>query len=144
MFPRALIINCRRDPLDTCLSIAQTWFAPRTDFPADLADLPAYRADYARLCDHWRTVLGRDRFVDIDYEALVADPEPTARRLIAALGLEWDDACLSPEHNARLVRTSSKWQVRQPVHRASVGRWRAYRPWLGPLATLLPGDQDGP
>ena len=73
--------------------------------------------------DHWREVLPADRFVEVDYEALVADPEPHARRLIAACGLEWDEACLSPHRNPRRIATASLWQARQPIYRTSVQRW---------------------
>jgi hypothetical protein len=60
--------------------------------------------------------------------------------LIAYAGLDWDDACLTPEHNQRVVRTASIWQARQPVYRTSVERWRNYEPWLGELASLRSGE----
>jgi hypothetical protein len=138
VFPRATIIHCRRQPIDTCLSILATYFQPRADFPAEPGDLVFYHQQCARLADHWRAVLPPDRFVDVDYETLVAEPEPATRRLVAALGLDWDDACLRPELNPRVVRTSSKWQVRQPIHGGAVDRWRRYEPWLGELAALVP------
>jgi len=62
------------------------------------------------------------------------------RRIIAACGLAWNDACLRPERNPRTVKTPSKWQARQPIYRNSVARWRRYEPWLGPLRAFL--DQD--
>ena len=76
--------------------------------------------------------------IEVDYEALVADPELHARRLIAASGLEWDDACLAPHRNERPIRTASVWQARQPIYRTSVERWRRYEPWLGELRELAP------
>ena len=100
--------------------------------------LVAYVRAYERLCAHWRRVLPPERFVEIDYEALVADPAPVIRRMVAACGLEWDEACLRPERNTRIVQTASKWQARQPIHRGAVGRWRAYERWLGPLRELVP------
>ena len=143
-FPDAVILHCRRHPIDTCLSISSTYFAPRSDFPATAADLVFYHREYVRLTDHWRAVLPTDRFIDVDYERLVADPEAAARRLVAALDLPWDDACLHPELNTRSVRTSSKWQVRQPIHGGSVNRWRRYAPWLGELAALAPVEVEAP
>jgi tetratricopeptide (TPR) repeat protein len=137
-FPRAMIIHCRRHPIDTCLSMAFTHLAARSDLPVDLADLVFYHRQYERMMAHWRAVLPPDRFIEVDYEALVADPEPIARRLIAALDLPWDPACLSPERNTRAVKTNSTWQVRQPIYRGSVERWRRYEPWLGPLRELVP------
>ena len=135
-FPHAVIFHCRRHPIDTCLSISSTYFAPRSDFPATAADLVFYHREYVRLTDHWRAVLPPESFIDVDYEALVTDSERSARGLITALDLPWNDACLYPELNTRSVRTSSKWQVRQPIHGGSVDRWRRYEPWLGELAAL--------
>jgi hypothetical protein len=135
--PRATIIHCRRSPLDTALSIHQTHFNPRMTFPTGGEALVGYVRACERLCAHWRRVLPAERFIEIDYEALVGEPEPVIRRIVAACGLAWNAACLSPELNRRVVRTPSKWQARQPIYRTAMGRWRAYEPWLGPLRALL-------
>jgi len=136
-FPRALIIHCRRTAIDTALSIHQTHFRPGLAFPTGGAELVAYFRDYQRLIDHWRSVLPADRFIEVDYEDLTRAPEPVIRRIIAACGLAWDDACLRPESNPRAVNTPSKWQARQPIYRTSVARWRRYEPWLGTLRALV-------
>jgi len=136
-FPGALIIHCRRTAIDTALSIHQTHFRPGLAFPTGGEELVAYFRDYQRLIDHWRSVLPADRFIDVDYEDLTGAPEPVIRRIIAACGLAWDDACLRPESNPRAVNTPSKWQARQPIYRTSVARWRRYEPWLGPLRALV-------
>ena len=135
--PRATIIHCRRSPIDTALSIHQTHFTHRMAFPTGGTALVGYMGAYERLCAHWRRVLPPERFIEIDYETLVGDPEPVIRRLIAACGLEWNEACLRPERNGRVVRTASKWQARQPIYRTAVARWRAYEPWLGALRELV-------
>jgi hypothetical protein len=83
-------------------------------------------------------VLPAERFIEVDYEQLVRDPEPAIRPLVAACGLPWDPACLRPENNSRVIKTPSKWQARQPIHRDAIDSWRRYGPWLGPLAALLP------
>jgi tetratricopeptide (TPR) repeat protein len=137
VFPRAVIIHCRRAAVDTALSIHQTHFHPSLAFPTGGAELVMYFRSYHRLVDHWRSVLPQDRFIEVDYEELTGAPEPVIRRIIAACGLEWDDACLRPESNPRAVRTPSKWQARQPIYRNSVARWRRYEPWLGPLSPLV-------
>ena len=134
--PRATLVHCRRHPLDTALSIHQTHFNPRMTFPTGGEVLVGYIRAYQRLCAHWRAVLPPERFIEIDYEDLVAEPEKVIRRLVAATGLEWNPACLHPEHNARTVKTASKWQARQPIYRHAHGRWRAYEPWLGKLSCL--------
>jgi tetratricopeptide (TPR) repeat protein len=139
IFPKARIIHCRRNPIDTCLSIYTNAFAMRWDFASDRGDLVFYYSQYLRLMDHWRTVLPPDRLLDVDYEDLTADPDGTARRLIAFCGLDWDPACLEPELNRDRVSTASLWQARQPIYRHSVERWRRYEPWLGELRQLIPG-----
>jgi Flp pilus assembly protein TadD len=138
-FPRAIIIHCRRAPIDTALSIHQTHFHPGLAFPTGGAELVTYFHGYQRLMDHWRNVLPLDRFIDVDYEDLTRAPEPVIRRIIAASGLAWHDSCLRPELNPRTVKTPSKWQTRQPIYRTSVERWRRYEPWLGPLRALVDG-----
>jgi tetratricopeptide (TPR) repeat protein len=141
-FPRATIIHCRRAAVDTALSIHQTFFHPGLAFPTGGPELVAYFRGYQRLVDHWRSVLPADRFIEVDYEDLTLAPEPVIRRIIAACGLAWHDACLHPESNPRAVRTPSKWQTRQPIYRTSVARWRRYEPWLGPLRALV-DDRSG-
>jgi tetratricopeptide (TPR) repeat protein len=136
-FPRATIIHCRRAAIDTALSIHQTHFHPSMPFPTGGAELVAYVRSYQRLIDHWRRVLPADRFIEVEYEDLTRAPEPVIRRIIAACGLAWHDACLRPESNPRAVKTPSKWQTRQPIYRTSVERWRRYEPWLGPLRALV-------
>ncbi len=136
-FPRATIIHCRRAAVDTALSIHQTYFHPSLAFPTGGAELVEYFGSYQRLTDHWRSALPADRLVEIDYEDLTRRPEPVIRRIIAACGLAWDDACLRPECNPRAVKTPSKWQTRQPIYRHSVARWQRYEPWLGPLRALV-------
>jgi hypothetical protein len=106
-------------------------------FPTGGAALVGYVREYQRLMAHWRTVLSPERFIEIDYEALVERPEAVIRALLAACRLPWSDACLHPQANARAVKTPSRWQARQAIYRSSVGRWRAYEPWLGELCALL-------
>lgn len=136
--PRATLIHCRRASMDIAMSIHRTYFNPHASFPTGGQELVAAIRAVERLAAHWREVLPADRFIEVDYEQLVPDPEPAIRRLIAACDLPWDDACLRPEHNPRVIKTPSKWQARQPIHRDAIESWRRYEPWLGPLAALLP------
>jgi len=140
VFPRAIIIHCRRAAVDTALSIHQTHFHPSMPFPTGGSELVAYFHSYQRLIDHWRSVLPADRFIDVDYEDLTRAPEPVIRRIIAVCGVAWHDACLRPESNPRAVKTPSKWQTRQPIYGTSVARWRRYEPWLGPLSALVDAE----
>jgi hypothetical protein len=141
VFPRARFIHCRRHPIDTCLSIYFTPFSTIPAFASDRDDLVFFYREYLRLMEHWRAVLPRDRFLEVDYEAMTTEPELQARRLVAFCELEWDSACLHPEENKRVVQTASIWQARQPIYRSSVERWRCYEPWLGSLRELLPAPR---
>jgi tetratricopeptide (TPR) repeat protein len=107
VFPRGRIIHCRRHPVDTCLSIYFQNFARRIDFAYDRTDLLAFYSQYQKLMAHWRSVLPADRFLEIQYEELVANREPWTRKMFEFCGLDWDDACLHSERNRRPVRTAS-------------------------------------
>ena len=135
--PGARIIHCRRNPVDTCLSIYATPFGNPLDFAHDRADLVFYYEQYARLMAHWRQVISPDRLLEIDYEALAAEPERVTRIMLGFCRLEWDDACLSHERNEHVIMTPSLWQARQPVYRGAVERWRRYENCLGDFHRLL-------
>jgi hypothetical protein len=137
LMPRARIIHCRRDPIDTCLSIYSTLFNTRVNFAAKKDDLAFCYRQYLRMMDHWRKVLPADIFIETDYERLIADREAETRRLVAFTGLDWTDLCLRPEENTRAIGTASAWQARQPVYATSLERRRHYEPWLGELRELL-------
>ena len=95
-----------------------------------------YYREYRRLMAHWASVLPVPLF-DLHYEELTATQEATSRRLVATCGLDWDERCLHFEDTRRVVRTASVLQVRQPMYRNSVGRWKRYERHLGPLLEEL-------
>jgi hypothetical protein len=136
-FPRATIIHCRRAAIDTALSIHQTHFNPMLAFPTGGAELVAYLRSYRRITAHWREVLPSRQFFEVDYENLTSAPETVIPRIVAATGLDWNQACLHPERNSRVVKTPSKWQARQPIYRDGVERWRRYEGVLGALRELV-------
>lgn len=138
VFPKGKIIHCRRHPLDTCLSIYFHKFTGDFPYAHDLSDLAFYYRQYLRLTAHWRSALPTDCWLDVDYEALVADPQRQARRMMAFLGMPFDAAVLRPQDNPRPVRTSSAWQVRQPVYRTAQGKWQRYAAHLTALMPLAP------
>lgn len=139
MLPNAKIIHVNRNPVDTCLSCFTQLFNLKQDYTYDLEELGRYYVDYARLMAHWRSVLPAGAFLDVQYEDIVADQETQAKQLIAYCGLDWNDACINFHKNKRPIYTASVTQVRQPIYRSSVERWRNYERFLGPLLDAL-GD----
>lgn len=137
LLPNARIIHVQRDPVDTCLSCFTRLFERSQYHSYDQVELGRFYNGYARLMAHWRATLPADAFYTIRYESLVADPEPEARALIAACGLDWDDACLRFHETKRRVRTASVQQVREPMYATSVAKWRVYEKHLGPLLRTL-------
>jgi tetratricopeptide (TPR) repeat protein len=139
--PNARIIHTRRDPIDTCLSCYSKLFEAEIPYAYDLGELGRHYCGYDALMTHWRRVLPAESMLDVQYEELVADFEPQARRIVAHCGLDWDDACLSFYKTERVVRTASVTQVRQPIYRTSVGRWRPPQDVLLPLLDGLSFDR---
>ena len=141
--PNATIIHAVRDPLDTCVSCFSILFGDQS-FTYDLAELGRYYRHYRALMAHWRAVLPPHRFIDVQYEELVGDLESVARRIVAYCGLAWDARCLDFHRTERAVRTASASQVRRPIYRSSLGRWRRYQKFLQPLIAELDCDQACP
>jgi len=137
MFPQARIVHTRRHPMDTGLSIYSHHLnAARLPYSTSLEGIGHYTGQYRRLMAHWQQHFGADIHT-VDYEHLVRDPRTELERLLAFLGLPWDEACMNFHSRASTVKTASYWQVRQPLHRRSAGRWQNYRQQLQPLADAL-------
>ncbi len=136
LFPRAHIIHCLRDPMDTCLSCYFQNFSTRNFFSFDLARVGHYHRQYERLMAHWKEVLDLP-MLEVRYEEHVADPERVCRRMLDFLELDWDPACLRFHESRRFMRTASKDQVRKPIYTSSSGRWQNYEKHLGPLIEAL-------
>lgn len=135
--PNARVIVVRRDPRDNLLSIYRNRFPERAHHYAyDLRALAEYYATFVEVIDFWRAEVP-DAFTEVQYEDLVANPEEQSRRLIAACGLEWQDACLDIQNNQREVRTLSVYQVRQPISGKSVKAWQHYEKELAPMIDIL-------
>jgi tetratricopeptide (TPR) repeat protein len=140
--PNAKLIHVRRDPLDTCLSCFARLFAgPHLSYTYDLGELGRYYRGYEKLMAHWRRVLPHGVMLEVQYEELIADFAPQARRIVAHCGLEWDERCLAFHATQRPVRSASAAQVRQPLYASAVGRSRAYAAMLGPLMEALGSKQ---
>jgi tetratricopeptide (TPR) repeat protein len=136
VLPNARMIYVQRDPIDTCLSCYFTQLSSAHNFTWDLADLAHYYREHQRLVAHWRSVLPAGTLLDVPYAELVEDQERWTRKILDFIGLEWDESCLKFHTAERPVMTASFWQVRQKMYNRSVGRWRRYEKYIGPLREL--------
>ncbi|HWY86754.1 MAG TPA: sulfotransferase, partial [Gemmataceae bacterium] len=135
LFPRARIIHCRRDAIDSCLAC---YFQNFHDliFAWSLEDIGACYRSYEKLMAHWSRVLPL-ACLDLCYEELVHDQEGVTRKLLDFCGLNWDERCLKFYNTRRVVRTASSLQVRKPISAHTIGRWTHYRDHLEPLFRAL-------
>lgn len=136
LFPRARVIHVKRDPLDTCLSCYFQQFNDAHAYTHDLATLGKYYKLYEAMMRHWERALTLP-LLEVRYESLVENQEIESRRLIAFCGLEWDERVLRFHETRRNVATPSFEQVRQPMYKKSVQRWRNYEPHIAPLLAAL-------
>ena len=137
LFPHAAILHVHRNPVDCCFSCYTLRFSQGHEYAFDLETMARQYNRYRQLMRHWESVLPAGRILDVSYETLVSQPETTLRDVLAHLSLPWHPACLHPEQVHRPVRTASLIQVRKPVYRTAVGRWKPYAEWLKPLIDAL-------
>ncbi|MBT4891122.1 MAG: tetratricopeptide repeat protein [Rhodospirillales bacterium] len=137
LFPKAKFINCKRDPADTCLSNYFThygWNSIRYSY--DLKTLGLYYRLYELIMKHWRKNLPAP-ILDIVYEDMIESPEESARALVGFCELEWNDNYLAHEKAEGKFATASIAQVRQPLYRTSINKWKSYEKYLTPLLEQL-------
>jgi tetratricopeptide (TPR) repeat protein len=139
LLPRAKIIHCKRNMLDTSLSCYFQHFAQVMPFSRNLQDMGFYCREYSRIMKHWHEVLP-SQILDVNYDDMVADHEGMTRKILEFVELEWSDECLDFHKTKREVRTASTWQVRQPVYKSSLDRWKHYDEFLAPLRQGI-GDE---
>ena len=136
MFPKATVFHTKRDPMDTCLSIFRKNFGGFHPYSYDLTELGQHYRQYQAFMKHWHKVL--PGYVhDIQYEAVVADPENQIRRILDICGLDFHEDCLNFHKTERAVRTASNAQVRRPIYKSSVKAWKKYETQLEPLCAAL-------
>ncbi len=139
VFPNARIIHCVRDARDTCLSCYFNDFQGAHSYAYDLVTLGQYYRLYQKIMEHWQSVPGLP-FHTLAYEQLVSNQEIETRRLLGFCGLDWDAHCLEFHNSGRYVETVSYNQVRQPMYRSSLSRWKRYEQHIGPLLSALGPD----
>jgi tetratricopeptide (TPR) repeat protein len=138
--PDARVICLRRHPADTVLGNYRQLFATQFSYYAYAYGLETAADYYVKFDDLMRTFaesLPQDRFCEVSYEAIVDDLEREARRLLDFCGLTFEPECLAFHENAAPVATASAAQVRQPIYRSALGRWKRYRPGLDPALRVL-------
>lgn len=134
--PNARVIHLRRNAVDSCYAMYKTLFRMGYPFSYSLQETGRYYIAYHRLMAHWRAAMP-GFFLDVDYEDLVVNTRRQVQRMLDYLGLPFDEACLAPHRSEAPVATASAAQVRRPIHRESVGRWRYFKQHLAPLANKL-------
>lgn len=137
--PNAKMICLRRDPMDSCVANFRQLFAlssPSYNYSFDLLDTGRYYLLFDRLMAHWRETMP-GRILEIHYEDVVEDQKAATERLLDHCGLEWEEDCINFERNAAPVSTASAVQVRMPIYRTSLQRWKRYGALVGPLRELL-------
>lgn len=140
MFPKAKILHSARSAPDNCFSIFANGFAGSAlNFSYDMENIGRHYRICMEMMDHWREVIPADSLYEVSYETLTGNPEEETRKLLEFCGLEWNDACLNFYKSKKAVQTSSLSQVRQPIYRSSVERWKRYEKHLQPLIDAL-GD----
>jgi len=128
----------RAHPFDTCLSIYFQNFFQYWSLRNDLDDLAHYYSEYLRVTRHWRAVLPATTLLEVPYEALIEEPGRAGlRRMLDSSVCRGTAKCLDFHQTDRVVITASKWQVRQKISAASVGRWRHYEQYVAPLRHLM-------
>lgn len=132
MLPGARVIRCERDPRDIAVSCYFNLPGDRAHYSDDLATFGRFWRVCEGLMEFWES-LGMMRLMRVKYETLVGDAEGESRRLVLFMGLDWDDRCMRFFENKRVARTASLDQVRRPMYSSSIGRWKHYARFLGPL-----------
>ena len=137
LFPNAKFINTRRNPVDTCWSAFTKLFKDDMPHSYDFGELGRYYLKYDALMAHWQAVLPPGTIKTVVYEEVVDNVEACARELVDFVGLPWDPACLAFHQSDRPIKTASVVQVRKPVYRSSLERWRRYGAEIQPLVDVL-------
>jgi hypothetical protein len=134
--PNATIINLQRAPMDTCYAIYKQLFVDAYPFSYDLEELARYFVAYDGLMQHWNEVLP-GVIHTIQYEELVGDIEGKTRQMLSACDLDWQAQCLKFYENKEASTTASTAQIRRPVYKSSVGKWKDYEEYLQPAVEIL-------
>jgi len=137
--PNAKIIDARRYSLDCCFSMFKQLFAQGQEFTYGLEEAGSYYNSYVKLMHHWDQVLP-GKILRVNNEDVIDDLEGQVTRMLDFLGLPFEEECISFYETDRSVRTASSEQVRRPVNKDGMARWRPYAQYLKPLINVLDDD----
>ncbi len=136
LFPAAKIIECRREPIDNCLSCYIQNFSRGHEYSNDLSDMAFAYKEYERIMNYWHENLPV-KIYRCQYEDIIENHESSVRKLLEYCELEWDDAVKEYYNTPREIQTASVVQVRQPLYNTSIKRWEKYKKHLKPLIEEL-------
>lgn len=135
LFPNASIIHVMRNPLDTCISCYfRNFGASGLGWSCDPESISKRYHNYRKIIEYWKSNLPTGKILDVQYEQLIDDPEMITRRILEHCKLDWDPDCLNFHKSSKAVNTASAWQVRQPIYKTSIKRWKRYGPQVGEFA----------
>ena len=140
--PNAKVIHSMRDPMDTCFSNYIRLFKDDMRFTYSQNAIGNYYKNYQKLMEHWKKVLPKNFIFHLKYEDMIKDTENQAKKLTEFLGLEWDPNCLNFYNNKRNVKTASMMQVRKPIYKSSISRWKNFSINLSPLIGITKDLRD--
>ena len=136
IFPNSKIINCNRDPIDTCFSNFKNFFSGSLLFANNLNDLAQFYNMYNNLMKFWQSFFGKDIY-NLDYSSLIEDPNKEIKNIINFCQLEWDENCLKHELNSKSIKTASFAQARQPIYKSGVNSSKNYKEYLTELISNI-------
>ena len=139
ILPNAKIIDARRYPLDCCFSMFKQLFAQGQEFTYGLAEAGNYYNSYVKLMNHWNKVLP-NRILRVNNEDIIDDLEGQVKRMLDFLELPFEESCIKFYETDRSVRTASSEQVRKPINKSGMDRWKPYAKNLKTLVDNLDED----
>ena len=137
ILPEAKIINCTRNPYDTCLSIFENFFHIRgNEYTFNLKEIANYYNLYSDLLNYWKKIIHKN-FFEINYEEFIYNQKNNTKKLLEYCSLAWEDQCMNFHLTKRTVRTSSDNQVRQKIYTQSINKWKKYKDDLNDLMKII-------
>ena len=137
ILPNAIIIHCKRNPMDTCLSIfQQNFYTKGNEYSFKLAEIGVFFNLYIDILNHWKKVLP-NCFYEIEYEHFINNQKKETKKLLDYCNLKWENQCMHFHKTIRSVRTSSNHQIREEIYSNSINRWKFYKQELKKLSDII-------